>query len=340
LPEYLVNNYFVCKPKWDKNTHHKEGVTTRQHFYNLVMGLIKQQTARFNQLEKLIYQIFPELISDCKHGIPNWMIRLLIAYPGVSAIKRAQVRGIDAIKGISLSKAQRIKQMARESISSVSDEFQEVMIRTLAQDIHYHQNRIDQLKDQLVASAKNDQTDLICSIRGIADWTAVAIFLLLGDISRFEGTDQLASFFGIHPRFKQSGDGKWGIRMSKQGNPAMRAVLYIAANNAVLHEPYFKSLYHHYSSKGKKHRAVMGIIMHKLLRIIYGMLKNKQSFNASVDEANKSKVVSAPGKNISAKARRYQPLTEAAPISRSNHKKRRADLECQISTKDIITASS
>lgn len=340
IAEYLVNNYFVCKPKWDKNTHHKEGVTTRQHFYNLVMGLIKQQTARFNQLEKLIYQIFPELISDCKHGIPNWMIRLLIAYPGVSAIKRAQVRGIDAIKGISLSKAQRIKQMARESISSVSDEFQEVMIRTLAQDIHYHQNRIDQLKDQLVASAKNDQTDLICSIRGIADWTAVAIFLLLGDISRFEGTDQLASFFGIHPRFKQSGDGKWGIRMSKQGNPAMRAVLYIAANNAVLHEPYFRSLYHHYSSKGKKHRAVMGIIMHKLLRIIYGMLKNKQSFNASVDEANKSKVVSAPGKNISAKARRYQPLTEAAPISRSNHKKRRADLECQISTKDIITASS
>ncbi len=340
IAEYLVNNYSVCKPKWEKNTPDKKGVTTKQHCYNLVMGLIKQQTARYNQLEKLIYQIFPELISYCKHGIPNWMIRLLIAYPGVSAMKRAQVRGIHAIKGISLAKAERIKQLSKESVSASSDEFEEVMIKTLAQDIQYHQNRIDLLKDQLVASAKNDQTDLICSIRGIADWTAVAIFLLLGDVSRFEGTDQLASFFGIHPRFKQSGDGKWGVRMSKQGNPAMRAVLYIAANNVVLHEPYFKSMYHHYRSKGKKHRAVMGIIMHKLLRIIYGMLKNQQPFNAQVDEANKAKAVSAPLKNISAKSRRYQPLSESAPISRSNHKKRRADLECQISTKDIITASS
>ncbi len=120
----------------------------------------------------------------------------------------------------------------------------------------------------------------------------------------------------------------------------MRAILYVAANNVVLHEPYFKSLYHHYISKGKKHRTVMGIIMHKLMRIIYGMLKNQQPFNASVDEANKSKAISAPMKTISQKARRYQPLDEAAPISRSNHKKRRADLECQISTEDIITASS
>jgi transposase len=340
IAEYLINNYALCQEKWSKNTHQHEAVTAKQHCYNLILGLIKQQTARLNQLEKLIYQMFPELIIFCKNGIPNWMLRLLIAYPGVSSIRRAQVRGINAIKGISLAKAEKIKQLAKESVSESSDEFEQVMIKTLAQDVQYHQNRIDQLKDHLVAAAKNDQTELICSIRGIADWTAVAIFLLLGDVSRFESTDQLACFFGIHPRFKQSGDGKWGMRMSKQGNPAMRAILYIAANNVVLHEPYFKMLYHHYISSGKKHRAVMGIIMHKLLRIIYGMLKNQTAFNANVDEANKTASAQSAQKKINETARRYQQLAVNAPISRSNHKKRRVDLECQISTEDIITASS
>ena len=340
IAEYLVNNYAECHNKWNKNTHQKEEVTSSQHCFNLVMGLIKQQTVRYNQLEKLVYQSFPELLTFCKNGIPNWMIRLLKAYPGASAVKRAQVRGLNAIKGITTAKAEKIKMMARESVSRSHDALEELMVKTLAEDIEHHQNRIEHLKGILIESLRNEQTDLIRSIRGIADWTATAISLLLGDMARFEGTDQLACFYGIHPRFKQSGDGKWGVRMSKQGNAAMRAILYVAANNVILHEPYFKKLYHHYISKGKKHRAVIGIIMHKLLRVIYGILKNHQPFDHKIDEENQLKNNNKTVKLISVKSRRYQEIKSDAPISRSNHKKRRAELECQISTEDMCTASS
>jgi hypothetical protein len=230
--------------------------------------------------------------------------------------------------------------MAKESVSGSSEPLEELMIKTLAEDIEHHQRRIEQLKRSLIESGRNEQTNLICSIRGIGDWTATALSVLLGDASRFDGTDQLASFYGVHPRFKQSGDGKWGVRMSKQGNSAMRAVLYVAANNVILHNPYFKKLYHHYISKGKKRRAVVGIIMHKLLRIIYGMLRNHQPFNQDIDEANQQKNTNQTVSYISTKSRRYQQLETNAPISRSNHKKRRAELECQISTVDISTASS
>lgn len=339
IAEYLINNYVDHQHVWQKNTLHKESITSSQHCFNLVMGLIKQQTARYNQLEKLIYQGFPELLTWCRYGIPDWMIRLLKVYPGASAVRRAQVRGVDAIKGITRSKAEKIKMMAKESVSGSSEPLEDLMIKTLAEDIEHHQKRIEQLKGTLIASMQNEQTALITSIRGIADWTATAIALLLGDISRFEGTDQLACFYGVHPRFKQSGDGKWGVRMSKQGNSAMRAMLYIAANNVVLHEPYFKKLYHHYISKGKKHRAVMGIIMHKLLRVIYGMLKNHQVFDHKIDESNQLKSSPIVVSHINNKARRYQELKTDAPISRSNQKKRRAELECQISTVDICTAS-
>ena len=35
-----------------------------------------------------------------------------------------------------------------------------------------------------------------------------------------------------------------------------------------------------------KHYQAMGVCMHKLLRIIYGVLKNQTKFNETVDEKN------------------------------------------------------
>ncbi len=340
IADYIANNYEQARQKWEKSTYQDDSIIASQRCFNLIMGLIKQQTARYNQLEKLLYQNFPELLMYCKHGIPNWMLRLLIKYPGATAINRAYTKGIDGIKGISKTKAEKIKLLAQTSVAKLSHPVDEIMIKTLAEDIQYHQNRIEELKDYLVGMYKNYNVSLLKSIRGISDWTASAFVMLLGEIDRFEDTDQIAAFYGVHPRFKQSGDGKWGNHMSKQGNSAMRYMLYIAANNVVLHEPYFKKLYHYYISKGKKPKSVRGIIMHKLLRVIYGMLKSQQPFNSSVDEKNQMKTPIYIEQQITDRTRRYQELNVNAPISRSNYKKRRAVLECQISETDICTASS
>jgi Transposase IS116/IS110/IS902 family./Transposase. len=340
IADYLANNYEQAQQKWEKSTNQDETIIASQRCFNLIMGLIKQQTARYNQLEKLLYQNFPELLIYCKHGIPNWMLRLIIKYPGATAIKRTYTKSVDGIKGISRTKAEKIKLLASTSIAKSSHPVDEIMIKTLAEDVQHHQQRIEDLKDYLGGLYKNQNVCLLMSIRGIADWTATALVMLLGEIDRFNDTDQIAAFYGVHPRFKQSGDGKWGVRMSKQGNSAMRYMLYIAANNVVLHEPYFKKLYHHYISKGKKPKAVRGIIMHKLLRVIYGMLKNQQPFDSSVDENNQMKTPVYPEQLVTDKSRRYQELNTNAPISRSNYRKRRAVLECQISETDICTASS
>lgn len=340
IATYIANNYQEKKLDWYKSTFQEDLVTDAQHCFNLINGLIKHQTARNNQLEKLLYQNFPELLTFCKQGIPNWMIRLLIKYPGVVSIKRAQVAGINGIKGISKAKAEKIKELAKASIAVSSHPVKEVMIKTLAEDIQHHQGRIEQMKDYLCEMYTNHNLKILTSIRGIGDWTATALLLLLGEVERFEGTNQIAAFYGVHPKFKQSGDGKWGVHMSKQGNSSMRAILFVAANNVVLHEPYFKKLYHRYISKGMKPKVVRGIIMHKLLRIIYGMLKNQTPFDFSIDEKNQQKIHNQSEQTITNASRRYQKLSTDAPISRRNYNKRRAVLECQLSETDNITASS
>ena len=340
IANYVANNYQQKKQDWYKSTHQDEQVTDAQHCFNLINGFIKQQTARNNQIEKLLYQNFPELLTFCKQGIPNWMIRLLVKYPGLMSIKRAHVESIDGIKGISRAKAERIKELAKTSVALSSHPVKEVMIKALAEDIQYHQTRIEEVKTYLCGIYTNGDLEILSSIKGIGEWTATALSVLIGSVDRFEGTSEIAAFYGVNPKFKQSGDGKWGIHMSKQGSSSTRSLLYVAANNVVLHEPYFKKLYHHYISKGMKPKVVRGIMMHKLLRVVYGMLKNRTRFDKSIDEKNQQKNQNHNEQPITKTSRRYQKLNTDAPISRSNYKKRRAVLECQISETDMITASS
>jgi transposase len=340
IAQYLVNNYQKKQSDWQHSTFQQEQLVSAQRCFHFIQGLIKQQTARYNQMEKLLYQMFPELLVFCKQGIPHWMIRLLTKYPGRSSIHRAHVASIDKIKGISLAKAEQLKTLAKTSVAGSSSSMAEKMLQTLAEDIQHHHARIEDLKKYLAEHHISEDLEIVKSIRGIGDWTATALIMLLGPLDRFDGTDKLAAFFGVNPKFKQSGDGKWGVRMSKQGSSDMRAVLFVAANNVILHEPYFKQRYAHYLSNGMKAKAAKGVIMHKLLRILYGMLKNHSRFDQRIDEQNQQRTPANPSKPIKNTTRRFQKLSTNAPISRSNTKKRRAVLECQPSESDSITASS
>jgi len=69
--------------------------------------------------------------------------------------------------------------------------------------------------------------------------------------------------------------------------------------------------------------------MHKILRIIYGMLKHKQAFNPEFDKLNcersKEKVLEEKQQefvNVE-KNRRYQQFDTKAPVSKKQIKKRK-----------------
>lgn len=339
---YLINNYAVKKEDWQKSLQKAIAISSKQMMCKLIVSQQKHQTAKYNQLEKLVYQIFPELLQYCKNGMPNWMVRLLEKYPGLTAVKNAKLSGVDIIPGITKSKATLIKELAQNSIgTAVKDEVMETMVRTLSSEIIHIGKQIDELKNQLIKLGVNEEVQLLTSIKGIAEWSAIGLLVHLGDVSQFDKTDQIAAFFGVHPIFKQSGDGKWGAKMSKQGNKTLRAILYNAANCVVLHNPYFKNIYARMRAKGKTHRSSIGIIMHKLLRVVFGMLKNKTTFNPEEDLKNQTKNSNAKASEIpmNTNSRRYQKLNTAAPISGRNYRKRKVVLEGYQASIDAKTVS-
>jgi transposase len=342
---YVINNYATKLHDWKRGIAKDEKTTGRQMLCKLIISQQKHLTAKYNQLEKVIYRQFPELLQYCKHGIPLWITRLLEKYPSLTAIKNAKLSGVDKIKCVTEAKANILKGLAKSSIgNTIKDPVMDIIMQTLCSEIIHIDNQIDSLKKQLIAHEVDEEVNLLCSIRGIAEWSAVGILVHLDDISQFADSHQIASFFGVHPTYKQSGDGKWASKMSKAGNKTMRSVLYNAANNVVLHNAYFKAIYARHRANGMKHQAAIGVIMHKLLRVVYGMLKSKRPFNEQTDIANQVKSNQeiqneAIKISVNKTSRRYQELGTVAPLSGRNYKKRKIALEgCQASI-DANTAS-
>jgi hypothetical protein len=142
-------------------------------------------------------------------------------------------------------------------------------------------------------------------------------------IKRFANPKKLASFFGVHPVYKKSGDGVGGIKMSKQGRKQPRHILYMVTLADIKCNPLIKQIYEKHQKNGKHNMSAMGICMHKILRIIYGMLKHKEAFDPKIDIANQHR--SVPDKKASPRrdnARRLQDYDMNAPVSRRQAIKR------------------
>ena len=67
----------------------------------------------------------------------------------------------------------------------------------------------------------------------------------------------------------------------------------------------------------------IGVCMHKILRIIYGMLKNNSPFDPEIDRKNREKSSAKEKTDAKDSKRRYQEIDVSAPISRRQNKKRK-----------------
>jgi transposase len=319
------------------NDAFKEG---RQH-YTYIKMLIKQKVQLNNQFERLLYQHFSEILVYCRHGVPAWLLNMLAKYPTAKAVQKAGVARLLAINNINEEKADAIINKAKESTQDVSTHIGHIIMVT-AKEILHKVLLIKQEKQYMEEMYKDSpEVILISSIPGVGIDSAVTIALEIENVGRFETAKKLASFFGVHPTYKQSGDGMWGNYMSKKGRGEIRGSLYMASLAAIRYNPLLKQIYARFRTKGMKHYQAMGVIMHKLLRIIYGMLKNKTQFNAAIDEQNKKKSAEKQEQNeqklkkenkvSKQKKHRFQETTIQAPISRRTEQKIKKQIASQTS---------
>jgi len=145
-----------------------------------------------------------------------------------------------------------------------------------------HPDLLKNKKAETVASTLEEYR-YISSIDGIGPNLAARIIAEIGDIEEFKSREALVAYAGLDPHIYQSGDqdGKH-LKISKKGNKYLRCLLFLAVGCSIrgakdnpVNRFYQKKKQ---QSNPLNSKAAKTACTAKLLKIIYGICKNKTTY--------------------------------------------------------------
>ncbi|MCS7232472.1 MAG: transposase, partial [Elusimicrobiota bacterium] len=175
---------------------------------------IAQQIARIkNDIEKALVVLFPEL-ERRTNIYTEGILRLLEVYPSAWALKYANVADIEKVlqsvtSGRKLSfTALDIKKWAKESIGQFFP-VRELILKGKIKELFFLEERLESINELLKKfcqeAALCQDVELIKSIKGIGDTTAMHFIAEVGDIGRFSSYKKLIAYCGLDPTVYESG---------------------------------------------------------------------------------------------------------------------------------------
>ena len=332
IAEYLINHP-------DKIMYEQDDTwrSLKRH-WNFVEMQKKQRVQTINQLLMLLYSSNPVLLSYKTDNLSSWLLEAIIQYPTANLLAKAKAENLSKIRYLSLSKAKEIIESAKKSIASAVDKNTEILIKQIALQVKMFDQTIDSQMSLIESEMVCPEVVILKTFKGIDTTSAIGLVLEVGTIERFHTVKSICSFFGLHPKYKQSGDKTMGVKMSKQGSKNMRKILYNITLGAIVHNPLIREIYQRKVSEGMPKMSAIGVCMHKVLRIVYGMLKNKKNFDAQIDKKNADRSVSKKAEREQQtayilKTRRFQEYDKKAPVSIRQTKKRKEQMsQCEITS--------
>ncbi len=126
--------------------------------------------------------------------------------------------------------------------------------------------------------AREDAVVRLQTIPGIGPLLAIVLVLEIGDIQRFPSARHLASYVGLSPRIRASGEHTHTGHISKEGNPTLRWALVVAATQVARQPGPLRQWYRALASR--KGKAIARIALaRRLAEIVYSVWAEGSDYN-------------------------------------------------------------
>lgn len=253
---------------------------SRQRFYLVDMNAdLKRKTV------VIMDKIFPEFQNIFSDMFGKTSIALLKKCPSTKEVMEIPLDELSSIirkasRGkFSEVKAIEIRRVAQNSFNALVDPSSlSFLVKQMIEQIELLEKQIEEQEKEIsrIFSKLNSK---ITQIPGIGPVLGAVILSEIGDINRFSSSKKLVAFAGIDPSIKQSGNFLSSENhMSKRGSPYLRRALWIASFVNLNHNKEMIHIYRRKISNGKGHYKTMGFLCHKLLNVVYTVLKNDADY--------------------------------------------------------------
>ena len=247
-------------------------------------NLIKQRSKAKIQLTSLLDLLFPELQYLFKSKIHSKTIyTLLKKYPSadeIAALKDDEISNLlyASSKGhFKREKSIELKSLAKTTVG-IKDISISLHVIQLIELIELYDRQIKDIVTKITGTVDKLDTKLL-SVPGI---NIIACAIILGETNNFDNfsnATKLLAFAGLDPKIRQSGNfSATSCRMSKKGSPYLRYALIFTAWNTVRHSEKFNKYYCLKRSQSKSHYNALGHVAHKLVRVIFTLIKKDISY--------------------------------------------------------------
>lgn len=273
-----LNNYSLITSRDINNLKLKGLCRSRRN-------LVTMRSKAKIQLVSYMDQLFPELAQFFKGNLHlNVSYQLLKEYSSPKDIKNIHLTKLSNILHdnshgrYNRDDAIRLRVLAKSSVG-VDNPSLSLQVKHAILQIELYDEQIAEV-ESLYKEILDEMNTPILTIPGMSYNQAAVIIGCIGDINRFEHSCQLLAFAGLDPSVIQSGNfNARSTRMSKRGSGMLRYSLVYSAHNVVKNNKTFRDYYELKRSQAKSHYCALGHVAHKLVRVIFKMLKDNVTFN-------------------------------------------------------------
>lgn len=179
-----------------------------------------------------------------------------------------------------IDKANQIQDFARNSFGIIlASSSLSLIIKQYIEQLKSFESSID-IFDAEIAKIYDTFDCKLHTITGIGKTLAAVIFSEIGgDISKFPTVPKLVAYAGLYPKNRQSGESiNTKGHLSKRGSPYLRRAIWLASFVAAFKDPAIHHFYERKHAEGKDHLNIMGHICHKMLSIIFAVMRDNQAY--------------------------------------------------------------
>lgn len=316
---HLAMLYLFERDGMKKDRPDETSFTTLKMLIRAYYDLQTERTAHFQKLQAYMDQVYLNFDKDCLSLKTTSAQAFLSRYPlpeNVLQSRKSTVKNL-------------LKKQSRKSDAWVQDKLGKILAKAetmyqlgshnsvfaqlIRSEIELYQmldgKMDDLLKNMnsfLLQNLQSDhpkmaqQVDLLDSIPGIGKLSAMTIVAEAGDITRFKNARALTAFAGLDPSVKESGKFKGNRnKISKRGSRLLRRALNLVANRSVSKtrkneyvNPFLREFYER-KCQAKPKLVALTAVAHKLIYIIFAVIRNNQPFYWSDPEQHKAKICAA-----------------------------------------------
>ena len=271
------------------------------HLRRLTQGrerALKARTAMLNQLQHLIFVIFPEFLSIMKNISTKTAAYLLKDH---ACPERIVGLGLDdltrVMKKISRGRLgrQRAEQLFEAAKNSVGiGEGKTSILLEIA-----HLNAMIANEDRFIASLEKQMgcyleqipySGSLLSIKGLGVVTVAGLIGEVGDFKKFVTHAEIMKLAGFDLFEVSSGQHQGQRHISKRGRALMRKLLFFASINTVRSQGIMHARYHQMLDRGMLKMKALIAISRTLLRLIFALARDNTMYIENYDPTHKYKL--------------------------------------------------